>query len=378
LRILHIINGLDIGGAQTVLIGLLRHWKDDMDQHMVLSLMPRAEMAEQVEALDIPIKYVDLCPPRVELSKLLKIRRIVRSFHPDVIQTWLYHANLIGGVGSRLAVRAPIVWGIHHSLTTRESMKPSTWLVVRWLARLSAFIPSQTIYCSRSALQTHLESGFSRKKTTVIANGVDPDVFRPDPSAHAAVCHELGLPEGVKLIGMFARYHPMKDHSTLLEAAGFLIRRLPDVHFVLAGQGVDRSNTRLQAQMLVAGVQDNVHLLGIRRDMPRLSAAMSLVTLSSFEGEALPVSLCEAMSCGVPCVATRVGDAAALIGDAGIVVEPRNPQQLADAWYRVLAWPESEYLQLSAKARERGVEDYNLSKTIDAYRQVYAALAVSR
>jgi len=130
--------------------------------------------------------------------------------------------------------------------------------------------------------------------------------------------------------------------------------------------------------MLVAGVQDNVHLLGIRRDMPRLSAAMSLVTLSSFEGEALPVSLCEAMSCGVPCVATRVGDAAALIGDAGIVVEPRNPQQLADAWYRVLAWPESEYLQLSAKARERGVEDYNLSKTIDAYRQVYAALAVSR
>lgn len=371
MRIVHVINDLGVGGAQHMLLGLLRGWDSPSDRHVVVSLLRGGGLKDQFEALDVPILYADLSPRRFELSKLMKVQSFLRDLRPDVVQTWLYHASLIGSIAGMLAGRRPIIWGIHHSIDARTTLKPSTRRVVGWLARLSALVPAQIICCSESAFETHARNGFSRGRMRVVNNGVNPDAFRPDPSAHDALCRELGIPPDVRLIGMLARYHPMKDHPGFLQAGRMVHEVRPDVHFILAGPGMEDSNRPLREQMLAAGMQHRVHLLGVREDAARVQAALYIATLSSYEGEALPMSLCEAMACGVPCVGTRVGDIEALIGDTGLVVDPRRPEELAGAWRKMLDLPEHDYSDLSMRARERVIRHYHIQGAISSYRQVY-------
>ena len=182
---------------------------------------------------------------------------------------------------------------------------------------------------------------------TVIHNAVDTQRFHPEASHRVSVRAELGLPADAKLVGMFARYHPQKDHETMVRAAVRFLEQAPEVHFVLAGDGLDSEGGALLRLLSGAGVIANFHLLGGRDDMPRLNAAMDIVTLTSAFGEALPMTLAEAMSCGVPCVATDVGDTSWLIGESGVVVPPRQPAAVADAWQTLLRLPQEAYNQLS-------------------------------
>lgn len=371
MKILHIINSLTFGGAQSVLVELLKNWDDHRDQQMVISLRKPGQLSEQIEALNIPIEHIDLEPSKFEPAKFLQLARIIKLYQPDLIQTWLYHADLIGSIAARSVSSAPIIWGIHHTTEGSFSVKPSTYFIIRLLVLLSRVLPSRIICCSHSAYKTHLHLGYSRNKMTTILNGINMDQFYPDASAKSLLRNELGLSIHTKLIGMFARFHPQKDHDTLIQAAVMLFKKRPDIHFVLAGEGIDTSNKHLQEKLSREGIQPNFHLLGTRGDMPYLNAAMNIVTLSSSHGEALPMTLCEAMSSGVPCVATNIGDIASLIGDSGVIVEPNNPQALADGWQAILELPPMKYNALSLQARLRILEFYNLTKMVNEYKFVY-------
>jgi glycosyltransferase involved in cell wall biosynthesis len=153
------------------------------------------------------------------------------------VQTWLYHADLLGGLAARFARSIPVVWGIHHTPSRADSMRSATRLVLRMNAMLSGTIPRRIVCCSESALDAHARRGYRRERMLVIHNGVDATRFRPDAEARAAVRRELGLPPEAKLIGMFARFHPQKDHGAFIEAAGRVLQEQPRLHVVLAGDG---------------------------------------------------------------------------------------------------------------------------------------------
>ena len=371
MKILHIINTLEIGGAQSVLVQLLEGWGNESDPQMVISLRQRQQLSGRIEALNIPVEHINLQPDKIELKKFIQLISIIKKFKPDIVQTWLYHADLIGSIAVRLVSRAPIVWGIHHTITNQHSVKSSTWDVIRILSQLSTYLPSHIICCSKSAYQTHVDYGYSKNKMTMIVNGVNTDHFQPDAAARTLMRDELGLSSQTKLIGMFARYHPQKDHDNFIRAAGILLKRNPFIHFVLAGEGIDNTHKQLQNKISRDGIQDHFHLLGSRQDMPRLNAGMDIVTLSSSYGEALPMTLCEAMSCGTPCIATNVGDTAALIGNTGLVVEPNDPSALADAWQTILELSDMEYNNLCHQARQRILEVYNLENMVSEYKRIY-------
>ncbi len=378
MKILHIINTLATGGAQSVLAQLLEGWANSGDQQMVISLRSREQLSGRIEALNIPVEHINLQPEKFHISRFIRLIRIIKTYQPDIVQTWLYHADLIGGVSVRFACRAPIVWGVHHTTIDSSSVKPTTWIIIRILSLFSKFLPAHIICCSQSAYQTHLDLDYPGHKMTVITNGVNTDRFRPDPSARNLMRDELGLSSRTKLIGMFARYHPQKDHGTLISAAGILLRRNPDVHFILAGDNIDASNHELQDKISREDIQDNMHLLGGRQDMPKLNAGMDVVTLSSSFGEAMSMSLCEAMASGTPCVATNVGDTAALIGATGLVVEPKNPQALADAWQKILELQTVEYDVLACHARQRILEFYNQVNMVNQYKSIYQGVIRSQ
>jgi glycosyltransferase involved in cell wall biosynthesis len=208
----------------------------------------------------------------------------------------------------------------------------------------------------------------------LIPNGFDIDTFRPDPAARHDVRRELGLPPETPLIGLVARYDPAKDHRTFLRAAAWLHQIAPDVHFVLCGDDVDWHHPELATWIDRSGLRGACHLLGRRHDVQRLHASFDVATLTSLS-EGFPNVVGEAMACGVPCVATDVGDAAWIVGETGRIVPPRDPQALADAWHALLTLPSQERQTLGLAARARIAEHFALPGVIDQYAALYHSMA---
>jgi glycosyltransferase involved in cell wall biosynthesis len=186
---------------------------------------------------------------------------------------------------------------------------------------------------------------------------------------------ELGLPPDAPLIAMVARFDPVKDHPTFLEAAARLHARRPDVRFLLCGRDVTWENRGLAAAVERAGARGFVHLLGQREDVARVTAALDLSTLSSSCGEGFSNVVGEAMACGVPCVVTDVGDSGAIVADTGLVVPPRDPEALAAAWAQLLARPAEERAAIGRAARRRIEDNYSLDVIVRRYQDLYEELA---
>lgn len=209
----------------------------------------------------------------------------------------------------------------------------------------------------------------------MIPNGFDLDAFRPDPESRLAVRRQLEIPEDSLLIGLVARFHPQKDHHNFVQAAGLLHRAMPQVHFLLCGEGITWENPVLGEWIDDAGVESWCHLLGRREDMPKLTAALDIASSSSF-GESFPNVVGEAMACGVPCVVTDVGDCAILVGKTGIVVPPNDAGALASAWHQLLEMSHEERRRLGQLARQRIKNKFDLNLVVSRYEDLYKSLAL--
>lgn len=373
-RMIHLITSLGMGGAEMMLLNLLRQPDIAKDTSQVISLTESGLIGRQIQQLGIPVQSLRMRPGQADLGALRKCVRLLHQDSPDLIQTWMYHADLLGGVAARLAGNIPVVWGLHHTLDGRMAVRPRTMRVLKINALLSRWLPRGVVCCAQSVRQAHIMAGYSPRKMVVIPNGIDPDMFHPDPEARASLRRELGLEPGTALIGLFARFHPQKDHQTFAEAAGRLHAHLPNVHFVLAGEGINPANTLLQGWLEAAGVFSQVHLLGLRLDMPRLMAGVDIASLSSAYGEALPLSIAESMACGTPCVATDVGDANLLVGSTGRIVAPRDPAALSEAWEGLLRLPPLERSRVGQSARTKIQNEYNILHSARLYASLYHSI----
>ena len=369
-KILHIIVDLDPGGAEVMLYRLLTRTDRARFASRVLSLTTEGVVAERIRALGVTVASLGMTRGSINPIAFFRLIRLLRKERPHLIQTWMYHADLLGGVAARLAGNIPVVWGIHHTNLDWDQNKPGTLRIARFNAFLSKYLPRRIVCCSHSTREVHARAGYADDKMVVIPNGFDLSELRPDPAARQDVRRELEVGEGAPLVGMVARFHPQKDHANFLEAAKILHGRLGDVRFLLCGDGVTCENRALSDRVRQAGLADHAHLLGVREDVPRLLAALDVAALSSV-GEAFPLVLGEAMACGVPCVSTDVGDAARIIGETGQVVPPRNPAALAAAMERVLNLEPERRRELGMAARRRIEENYSLEKTAGQYEEIY-------
>jgi len=190
----------------------------------------------------------------------------------------------------------------------------------------------------------------------------------------SSVRAELGLDVGTPLIGLVARYHPMKDHANFLTATSLLAKQDPTAHFLLVGPNVDASNQELSAKIATLGLQERVHLLGERRDIPRINAALDIASTTSCWGEGFPNVIGEAMACGVPCVVTDVGDSALIVGETGRVVPPRDPRALAAAWRDMLQMDRETRGGLGERARARIVTHFSLNEIARRHEKLYTEI----
>ncbi len=374
IRVMHIISGLEIGGAEWSLHQLLSATDRYEFDPVVVSLTTCGPLAARIEELGVDVRALGLSRLVPNPLGVLSLASEIRRFRPVVVQTWMYHADLLGGVAARLAGGVPVAWRTCHMDLDLGSTRARTLRVARLCAHLSSRLPQRIVSCSHANLRAHVDFGYNESKMVIIPNGFDLELFRPDPDARRSVREELGLPSDTLLIGNAARYFPQKDHATLVRAAGILVRRHPEVHFVLCGSGLDLESRDLVELIDGCGVTEQMHLLGARHDVPRIFASVDIATMSSY-AEAFGRVIAEAMATGAPNVVTDVGDAAVIVGDTGRVVPPRDPEALARAWEELLALGVEGRRKLGEAARRRIQENYDIRAIAGRYGELHRELA---
>ena len=373
MRILHVITGLNTGGAESMLAKLVGAMDRTRFESQVLCLLAPGPMAEAILEAEVRVESLGLNRGLPNPAALLRTVLAVRRFRPHLVQTWLYHADLLGLTAARLAGVRRVALNVRCSDMELDKYR---WLT-RWILEANAWLsglPDVVLVNSRVGAEVHRRLGFHPRRWEVVPNGFDTDRFRPDPLARAALRAEWGIPESALVVGMVARFDPMKGHGTFFAAAGEALRTLPGLHFVLCGDGVEEDNPALSALAESAGLAGVVRLLGRRDDVPRVMAALDVHVLASSFGEGFPNVVGEAMCCGVPCVVTEVGDAAEVAGDSGVAVPPRNPRALAMALRSILAMRPAERAELSRKARQRILDRYSLAAVARRYEEIYSGL----
>jgi glycosyltransferase involved in cell wall biosynthesis len=371
-RLLFISTGLRVGGAEISLLNILQHLDRDRFEPHVVSLTGPGEIGIRIRAIGVPVIELDF--GKRQLMSFVTLVRTIRSLRPNVVQTWMYHADLLGGLAARLAGVRHVSWGIHNSNLAPGASRSSTIAVAKVCAWLSHRLPQAIVSCSAVAADIHRALGYRADRFVLIGNGVDLDHFHPEPAQRIAVRAELGLPADTPLVIHVGRHHPQKNHPGLLRAVALVHRTCPAAHFVLVGNGVTAENKALSIDIAAAGVGPTVHCLGLREDTARLMSASDLLVLSSSSGEAYPLVLGEAMACGVPCVSTDVGDSGAIVGDCGRVVPPHDDEALAAAIVEVLCLPATQRDELGRRARGRALSNFDIREVTRRYQDLYSNL----
>ena len=373
LRLVQIITGLSVGGAETMLLKVLERIDRSRFAPHVISLTAKGDIGPRIEALGVPVTALSMRAGRPNPMGFLRLVRDLRLLRPDAVHTWMYHADLVGGLAARLAGFRGIGWALHHSDLSKDKNKRSTLWVVRACGRLSPLVPRLILCCSEKSRQVHIAAGYAAAKMRVIPNGFDLKQFAADPGARRSVREELALPVDSQLVGLVARYDPQKNHLGFIEAASLICHALTNVHFVLAGTKADGGNAPLVAAIQKAGLADRFSLLGRRDDIARLMASLDVLASPS-HGEAFPNVLGEAMACGVPCVATKAGDSAEIVGDTGRVTAVGDMKGLARHIVELLCMPREERIALGQRARERVNARYEIGQVVRQYERFYEEL----
>jgi glycosyltransferase involved in cell wall biosynthesis len=376
-RVLHVITDLRIGGAEQSLFRLLQQSTGDGIEHRVISLLDGHPIGDWIRELGVDVTSLGLRSVVGGPSVLMRIRRIAAEWQPDVLQGWMYH----GCVASTLATwalsdRLSLAWNIRHSLIDIKHEKWLTQRVIRTAARLSSRADS-IVWNSEVSRVQHEVIGFHGQRHAVIANGVDSEHMRPRPADRVAMRAAWGVRDDAMIVGSVARFHPMKGHQLLIEAVETLAKGGLDVHLALCGRGCEPGGPAEELARLAPSLADRVHFLGESVDPAPIYSGFDVFVAPSRWGESFPNTLVEAMSCGLPCVATDLGATTEIMGDAGFVVPPGDAAVLAPAIERAIKLPQAERRSLGAHGRLRVSSRYCQRKTTTDYESLWRTLGES-
>lgn len=375
MRVLHVITALGVGGAERMLLRLLGAPELAAVEQQVVAMLPLDPLAAPMRATGARVDLLDFLGGVPVAGGCAALARLARARAPDLVQGWMYHGNL-GALWARAVLprRVPLVWGIRQSLASLEGENAWARTAIR-LNRLWSGKPERLLFNSMASMDQHAAFGFRMGRAQYLPNGFDSARFAPDDAARRRLRAEWGFGEDTVVFGHLARWHPMKDHAGFLRAAGRAARERPALRVVMAGTGVDAANASLLATLADTGLQDRVHLLGERSDVPALLAALDVCVSSSWGVEGFSNTVGEAMSCAVPCIVTDVGDSARLVADTGRVVPPRDEAALAGAMQAMADLGREARAALGARARARMQAEFGLGAVARRYAALYDELA---
>jgi len=371
-RIVHLITALGVGGAELKLYRLLRYLQAHNTESIVVSLAEVGPVGKKIEQLGVPVVAVGIKSGKLPTPyRLLRLLLTVRKARPDIVQGWMYHGNLAATI-AWLFCRRPVrlIWNVRQSLGSLESERLFTRQIIRinsWLSR----IPERIVYNSTVSASQHQAIGFECNKTLYIPNGFDIKAGEHASTLRRKFRKDQGIDEHTILIGHIARYHPKKDHETFIQAARLVLMQNYDVKFIAAGREVDQGNKVLWNSITKNGLEKHILLVGEISNVERVIVSLDLLVSSSSWGEGCPNVVGEAMAASVPCVVTDVGDSAHLVGNTGIVAEPRKPEELGISIVKFLQMSREDRKYRGQAARSRIKDKFSTDIVGKKYLQLY-------
>jgi glycosyltransferase involved in cell wall biosynthesis len=365
-RIVHIITGLGVGGAERMVQRLVaEHRKSYAVESIVISLTGEGVIADALRADGFRVEALRFGFGPSGLLAFIQLVRLLRALRPDLVQTWLHHSDLIGGLAARLAGVKAIAWNIRGVAPGANRM---TAKLIKLNAGLSKAIPHSIVCCGEAVRDYHVSIGYDRSKMITLPNGYDIDRFIPSPAQSQRRPQEA-------LIVALGRNDILKDYPNLLRAVGEAASRVPALKCHVYGRGC-RTDSGLAQLADDLGITSVISFHDEIADV-REALAHAAIFCSSSLSEGFPNVIAEAMAMGVPCVATDAGDARIIIGDSGIVVPISDPAALSDALVSIATLADNDYQALSYRARKRIVENYEMSHVAGLYLNHYYNLIQS-
>lgn len=374
MHILHVIVGLNVGGAELMLKRLIEsQLGEGRLSHSVVSLTDIGSVGPALQAKGVEVRSLNgkgwLNAPLL----FFKLFRVILETKPDIVQTWMYHADLLGGLAARLAGVRRVIWGIRTTDLTKNGKK-TTIGIQKICAALSRYVPTAIVCAAEASRRAHAAAGYDATKMTVIPNGFDLSSLYCSPEERELVRAACGISATDIVIGSLGRFNPVKDHGNFIAAAALLLKKYPNLKFLLVGRDIDGDNLALTEDISATGKPNNFFLLGERRDVASCLNAMDIFCLHS-RTEGFPNVLGEAMAIGLPCVSTDVGDAAYLLDGCGVVVRAEDPQALMEGIDELLERGAAQRAALGGMARSRIEADFSMTKAAERFMNLYASVA---
>jgi glycosyltransferase involved in cell wall biosynthesis len=368
--ILHLISTLDTGGAEIFLFRLVSGMDKTKFKNIVVSMTNIGPVGKSMAGNGVYIHALGMKKGLPDPGGMIELFKLIRHYKIDIIQCWMYHANLLGIFFKLAFPNIRILWNIRCSNMKFGAYGTVYDFTIKAGAILSRFSDC-IIVNSFAGKKFHKDMGYQNKNWVVLHNGIDCDKNRVWKTKNSVSLKELGLPENAIVVTSVARYDPMKDHKTFFKAAEILLKKNSKVHFIFAGRGMDRNNTPLKEQMGAVGQKENIHLLGERNDINGIYSISDLACSSSSYGEGFSNAIAEAMAASVPCVVTDAGDSAYIVGATGIVVPVNDPLALSRAWEKMIQKGDIKLKELGSKAEKRIRTQFRIDDTISRYESLF-------
>lgn len=379
MKIIHIISSLKIGGAEKSLVQLLRYSHESTtDLIRVISLTRDGELKGRIEEMGYKVHEIGLSKNPLFWFRLIWIVREILYFKPEVIQCWMYHSDLIGGLIGNFCRVKVIVWNVRGSSASFELNKLSTYLIIKICGWVSSVIPTAIITNSQTAIEAHVLQGYDRKKFHLIYNGVDTrNFFKLAPLYKAGIKRRLGIQKKALIVGMIGRFDKLKNQKSFIKMIASLKRNFNwhSLLGIMVGPGIVEENYALKRMIAEPGCGKSIILLGTRSDINDILNVFDILVLPSLS-EGFPNIVGEAMACGVPVVATRVGDVEQLVGEVGRIVDHPDPDSLASEVDFFLRLSQEKRDALSKLSRKKIAENFSYSVSAKAYLKLYQNLLV--
>jgi len=368
MKIMFLTRSLNYGGAERQLVVLATGLQRRGHDISVAVFYPNGPLQDDLEQAGVHVHVMEKRHRWDLAGFMFRLYRTVKEQDPDIVHGYLYVPNIFTIILKVLVRRLKIIWGVR---ACNMDMSQYDWTVrmIFWLSSRLSRYADNIIVNSSSGMNFHVSKGYPDNKIEFIANGIDTNKFQSDVFLREKLRKEWNISEGVIVIGIVARLDPMKNYETFIEAANIMASQRTDICFVCVGDGSAPYNEKLHALGARLESEGRLTWAGARNDMPAVYSAFDILTNSSV-AEGFPNVVGEAMSCGLPCVVTNVGDSASIVGEYGIVVPPGDPVRLNAAWDQALsagAWNNVSDI------RKRITENFSVEKMLLRTESVLAA-----
>ncbi len=371
IRIVHIITTLERGGAQRILSEVIKNKKHNREyQHIVISLTSEKGFTKEIENYAEKIYYLNgkniISFPALIFQAFL----LIRSLKPDIIQSWLYHADFTASFLGLFFKNIPILWTVHHASYSLKYESFHSKLIVYLLSKLSNYLPIKIIYCSKYSFDVHKKLGYSKSKSKIVMNGIDMNKFRPNKKLGESFRESINIKEKEFLIGFIGRYDPNKGINCFLKTVKEIKNtKNKNIRFLICGHRMNKNNKNLVSEIKNLNLIKDVILLGEKRNMESIYNGIDLLICTSLT-ESFGLVAVEALACGKKVISSDLPALREIIEEENLI-EPNNYLIFAKKSINLMKKDVKQKLSEERNIRDSVLKKYNIDNTVRGYYDIY-------